>query len=110
VTHLVTAGAPIGLIDIPPSVQVLSLENAGDVVPEVDGTLNPTRPNQVTVKVDRGGSGIDQRHDLGSGYLPAAADVDACGDGSVTDWISGAGAFLRGADVRTRVFQITRQP
>jgi pimeloyl-ACP methyl ester carboxylesterase len=110
VTHLVTAGAPIGLIDIPPSVQVLSLENAGDVVPEVDGTLNPTRPNQVTVKVDRGGSGIDQRHDLGSGYLPAAADVDACGDGSVTDWISGAGAFLGGADVRTRVFQITRQP
>jgi hypothetical protein len=110
VTHLVTVGAPIGLVDIPPSVQVLSLENAGDVVPELDGTLNPTRPNQVTVKVDRGGSGTDQRHDLGSGYLPAAADVDACVDGSVVDWMSGARAFLGGTGVSTRVFQITRKP
>jgi hypothetical protein len=110
VTHLVTAGAPIGLVDIPPSVQVLSLENAGDVVPELDGTLNPSRPNQVTVKVDRGGSGADRRHDLGSGYLPAATDVDTCGDGSVVDWVSGASAFLGGTGVSTRVFQITRQP
>jgi pimeloyl-ACP methyl ester carboxylesterase len=110
VTHLVTAGAPIGLIDVPPAVQVLSLENAGDVVPELDGTLNPTRSNQVTVKVDRGGPGTDNRHDLASGYLPAAADVDACGDGSVVDWMSGTNAFLGGTNVSTQVFQITRQP
>jgi hypothetical protein len=37
VTHVVTAGSPIDGIDVPASVQVLSLEHTGDVVPALDG-------------------------------------------------------------------------
>jgi pimeloyl-ACP methyl ester carboxylesterase len=109
VTHVVTAGAPIGLIDVPSSVQVLSLENRSDVVPDLDGIGNPTRPNQLTVSVDRGGHGLGG-HGLETAYLPAAADVDACGDPSVTDWLAGASSFLGGTKVDTQVFQVTREP
>jgi hypothetical protein len=43
VTHLVTAGAPIGRYDIPRSVAVLSIENLVDPIPRVDGRANPIR-------------------------------------------------------------------
>lgn len=104
VSHVVTAGSPIGLIDLPAGVQVLSLENTGDPVPELEGTLNPTRPNQLTARVDRSG------HDLTASYLPSAAEVDACGDPSVTDWLTGAKAFLRGDSIATKAYQVTRHP
>jgi hypothetical protein len=110
VTHVVTAGAPIGLIDLPTSVQVMSFENAGDLVPDLDGTENPTRPNQITVKIDRGGTGPGQRHDLQSGYLSGAADADASDDPSIRDWLAGAGAFLDGDAVTTSVYQVGRKP
>jgi hypothetical protein len=108
VTHLVTAGSPIGLVDMPSSVSVLSLENAGDVVPELDGVSNPARPNWTTVTVDRGGAGFGPRHNLGSGYLPGAQDADAGNDPSVHGWVRGAGAFLQGQDVNTASYQVGR--
>jgi hypothetical protein len=110
VTHVVTAGAPIGLVDVPKSVQVMSFENAGDLVPDLDGTDNPTRPNQITVKIDRGGTGLGQRHDLQSGYLPGAVDADASDDPSIRDWLAGASAFLDGDAVTTTVYQVGRKP
>src|SRR6185503_10482014 len=55
VTHLVTAGTPLGSARLPDSVSVLALENAGDPVPQLDGTDNPARPNWLTVRLPTGG-------------------------------------------------------
>lgn len=44
VTHLVTAGAPIGRYAVSPHIRVLSLEHLLDPVPRVDGRENPVRP------------------------------------------------------------------
>lgn len=43
ITHVVTAGSPIGRTDIPADVQVLSLENQRDIVPHLDAAPNPDR-------------------------------------------------------------------
>jgi pimeloyl-ACP methyl ester carboxylesterase len=110
VTHLLTAGAPIGLVAIPSQVQVLSLENAGDVVVGLDAADNRSRPNQITVRTTRAASTFGASHSLAGAYLPAARDVDAAGDKSVGAWVSGAAAFLTGNGIETRAFQIDRQP
>jgi hypothetical protein len=52
VTHVVTAGSPVGRIDIPGDVQVLSMENRNDIVPHLDATDNPGSPNHTTVTFD----------------------------------------------------------
>jgi hypothetical protein len=110
VTHLLTAGAPVGLIDVPPQVQVLSLENRRDVVPELDAAENLRRSNWTTVTVDRGGTGLGERHYLRTAYLPGAADVDASDDPSVRAWVRSAGSFLAGGQVTTSVYQVSRRP
>jgi pimeloyl-ACP methyl ester carboxylesterase len=53
VTHVVTAGSPIGEVsdELPRSVQVLALENDDDVVPATDSADNPEDPNITTVHV-----------------------------------------------------------
>jgi hypothetical protein len=108
VTHVVTAGAPVGLSPIPASVSVLSLENAGDVVPELDGRTNPDRENWITAGVDRGASGITERHSLGA-YREAAGDLDRSPDPSLRAWSAGASAFLNGTAVTSQVFSIRRR-
>ncbi|MEO6825984.1 MAG: hypothetical protein ABI255_07825 [Microbacteriaceae bacterium] len=45
VTHLVTAGAPIGRYDIPPTVRALSIEHLLDPIPHIDGRDNPAWPS-----------------------------------------------------------------
>ncbi|HEX8096238.1 hypothetical protein [Jatrophihabitans sp.] len=108
VTHLVTAGAPIGLAAVPGSVSVLSLQNQGDIVPELDGADNPRRANWVTVRTARGGedSGLS-RHSVRS-YLAGAHDVDACADPSLAHWRRTAAGFLDADRISTQVFQIRR--
>ena len=50
ITHVVTAGAPVGHFTAPDDLVVLSLEHADDVVPRADLTANPDRPNWTTVR------------------------------------------------------------
>ncbi|MFZ4893414.1 hypothetical protein ACL9RL_03075 [Plantibacter sp. Mn2098] len=51
VKAVVTAGAPIGDVSIPASVNVISFEHTGDAVPTLDyGATNPDRSNWVTVR------------------------------------------------------------
>lgn len=55
VTHLVTAGAPLGRVPIPESVRVLALEHLLDIVPRIEGRENPVGagaevPGWLTVK------------------------------------------------------------
>ena len=52
VVAVVTAGAPIGRVDVPDDVTVLALENSSDVVPILDGARNDDGPNVTTVVVD----------------------------------------------------------
>jgi hypothetical protein len=108
ITHVVTAGAPVGLLDVPDDVQVLSIENRGDVVPHADGALNPARPNRLTVGIDRGGTDVGDRHDITDAYLPGAADIDASTHLGVRTWLQSAAGFLDAEEVHTTAFTVSR--
>lgn len=113
VSHLVTAGSPIGQVEVPADVQVLALENKGDVVPQLDGADNVRRANWTTVTIDRaasGGNAPGPRHSLSTAYLPGARDIDESTDSSLAAWREGASEFLTGDSVRSDVYRVTRQP
>ncbi len=107
VTHLVTAGAPIGLAPVPSSVSVLALQNRGDLVPELDGVDNPRRPNWITVQTDAGPGSVLVKHSLRS-YLTGARDLDRSADPVLLDWRRTARPFLSAGEISTQVFQIRR--
>jgi hypothetical protein len=109
VTHLVTAGAPIGLAAVPGSVSVLSLQNQGDVVPELDGAQNPRRANWITTRTAHGDGSVLARHSMQS-YLAGAFDLDASADPALAYWRRTAAGFLSADRVSTQVFQIRRAP
>lgn len=110
VTHVVTAGSPVGRIDVPDNVQVLSLENEHDITPHLDAVDNPDRPNQVTVSFDTQHGAIVANHGIGDSYVPAAAAVDASTDPSVVAYRDSAGAFFAGdgTTITTYVYEIER--
>jgi hypothetical protein len=110
VSRVISAGAPISaLVDrVPASVQVLALENAGDVVPHLDGRPNPDRPNVTTVTVHHDYGDVRRNHDLGDSYLPGAGDVAASSDPSVRAYLQGLAPFLDATAIQTRRFVITR--
>ena len=114
VTHVVTAGAPIGRIDVPGNVQVLSLENSHDITPHLDAADNPDRPNRTTVTFDSQLGSIGQNHGTASAYLPAAQALDHSTDPSVTAYRASAGAFLGtpgdGTTVVNQAYALTRTP
>lgn len=107
VTHLVTAGSPVGLAPVPRSVSVLSLQNRGDVVPELDSVDNPRRAGWITVQTAHGDSSVLGKHSLQS-YLAGAVDLDGCPDPALAHWRRGAAGFLGADRVTTQVFQIRR--
>jgi hypothetical protein len=110
VTHVITAGAPIGLIadQLPRSVQVLALENRRDVVPHLDGARNPDRVNVTTVVGNRGDGSIVGDHGVRETYVALAGDVDASTNRSVRDFVRSAGGYLDGTSVTTRTYVVTR--
>lgn len=114
VSHVVTAGAPVGLRvgKLPRSVQVLALENRGDIVAHLDGRTNPDKVNVTTASVAHGdGDGdIAGNHSIEKSYLPGARDVDASHDPSIRTFLSGADGFFDATSVQTHKFVITRQP
>jgi hypothetical protein len=111
VTHVVTAGSPIGgVTGYPTGTHVLSLENRGDVVPLLDGRDNADSIQQVTVRFDDHETSIVGNHDLRH-YVHGAAAVDASADPSVRDQLDRlrADGFLGLPGTATsQVFQITR--
>ncbi|HEY7046367.1 MAG TPA: hypothetical protein VH373_04050 [Jatrophihabitantaceae bacterium] len=110
VSHVVVAGAPVGLLAgrIPAGVDVLALENECDVVPHLDGAVNPDRVNVTTVTTRRDHGDVGANHDLDASYVPGAADVDASNDPSVRAYLAGLSGFLSAERVQTRTFVITR--
>jgi pimeloyl-ACP methyl ester carboxylesterase len=110
ITHVITAGAPIGdvLGRLPGSVQVLALENERDVVPATDSAENPDEPNITTVTVDDQHDSIVGNHSLDDTYIPEADAVDASDNGSIEQFRHSASRFLNGESVLTHGYLITR--
>lgn len=106
VTHVVTAGSPVGIFDIPPSVQALHLEHTEDIVVGADGVSNPATATRTTVQRDlllsddpdmaQLGRTIDGAHHP-VGYASTARAVDAGEAGkSATTWKDSASSFFSG--------------
>jgi hypothetical protein len=114
VTHVLTAGSPVGTMTVPEHVQVISLENSHDIVPHLDAHDNPDRANHTTVTFDRQGGTVAENHSTDRTYLPAAQALDHSADPSVVAYRDSAGAFFTrdgdGATVTARVYEMTRLP
>jgi Lipase (class 3) len=112
VSHVVTAGAPISgvVAALPRSVQVLAIENRGDVVPHLDGGVNPDRGNVTTVTVHHNRDDVLANHDLNQSYLPGAADVQASDDASVRAFLNGMRPVFGATTVATHAYVVTRRP
>jgi hypothetical protein len=110
VTHVITAGSPISTVvkSLPSSVQVMALENSGDVVPHLDGSANPDLGNVTTVTVNHDQHSILSNHDLDSSYVPGAEDVDASSDPSVRTYLDGLQAQLTASSSTTYTYVVTR--
>ncbi|WP_143466649.1 lipase family protein [Lentzea kentuckyensis] len=113
VTHVVTAGSPVGRIDIPDNVQMLSLENKGDIVPHLDATDNPNTDNRTTVTFDNQTGNFGDNHSIGGyrydendpnkprvdqNYVAVAKQLDEGPDPSVRRFMDSTGAFTQGSD------------
>jgi pimeloyl-ACP methyl ester carboxylesterase len=112
VTHVVTAGSPVGTIaaDVPSGVQVLALENTADVVPGLDGVPNPDLTNVTTVRTSEEHGSIGANHDLQLSYEPAAVAAQTAGNGSIDAFLHSARGFLSADTMTTHAYQITRSP
>jgi hypothetical protein len=114
VTDVVTAGSPTAQVGgYPAGVNVLSIEQHGDLVPLLDGEPNPPSVEQTTVVVDaHPGHGIVTHHDYDV-YVAGGAAVDASTHPSVASSVGSLhehGFLGSGGQVTSQVFQITRVP
>jgi hypothetical protein len=110
ITHVVTAGSPIGRISrqLPESVQVLALENSADVVPHCDAADNPDRRDITTVTATEQHFNIVDNHDLTDSYEPIADAADHSDNASVRAFTRSAHGFLSGTAMHTHAYWITR--
>jgi hypothetical protein len=114
VTDVVTAGSPTAQVgQLPVGVNVLSIEQHGDLVPLLDGEPNPPSVEQTTVVVDADpGQGIATHHDHDV-YVAGGAAVDSSDHPSVVssvDSLHEHGFLGSGGQVTSQLFQITRAP
>lgn len=102
VTNVLTAGSPVAHFDIPPSVEVLSLEHRQDPVPRLDGDPNPDREHWQTLTWDVGSQDeiIDAHH--GQRYAESASGID------MRDIDDSFDRFLSGHESRTTTFELSR--
>jgi len=110
VTHVITAGSPISRVvrNLPSSVQVMAIENRGDLVPHADGAANPDRGNVTTVTVDHDHHSIGANHDLERSYLPGAADIDASDDPSISAYRRSLSGQLNAQSATTYSYVVKR--
>lgn len=114
VSHVLTAGSPIGrsVGALPSSVRVLALENTRDVVPMLDGAANPDRPNVTTVSGRIGGPGGvgfgGASHAVDDAYRPLADAAVAAGGRSITDYLDSARDFFTAQTAEQHRFRVER--
>ena len=109
VTHVIAAGAPIARIPIPRSVQLLAVENDGDIVPHLDAQDNPDQTNETTVTLHDNHHDILANHDLDTGYLPGVSRMDQSDNPSLRSYYASMAGFLTGSSTRTEVYQVKRE-
>jgi hypothetical protein len=109
VTHVVTAGSPIGRMPIPDNVQVLSMENSGDIVPHLDAAENPASDNRTTVKFDNQSGTVGGNHAITGNYADAAHQLDSSTDPSVQRFRDSASVFTGGTSVETHQYKVERR-
>jgi hypothetical protein len=109
VTHVVTAGSPVGRMPVPDGVQALSLENRGDIVARLDAADNPASDNRTTVTFDNQTGTVGGNHAIGGNYADAARQLDAGSDPSVRRFRDSAAVFTGGVSVETYQYTVTRQ-
>lgn len=110
ITDVVTLGSPTAQLDgdFPAGTRVLSIENAGDVVPDTDLAPNRDTVGQTTVTFASRDTGIEGDHDF-SHYVAGAAAVDASAHPSVVASVEALAPFLDpDAQSTGQVFQIER--
>lgn len=86
VAAVVTAGSPIGNLDIPPSTPLMAFENTADIIPGLEGRFNRTSANHITVY--SGSEDIDGffgPHSL-DGYISDAEVAGEQGNSQVESW------------------------
>ncbi|RBY95268.1 alpha/beta hydrolase [Blastococcus sp. TF02-8] len=113
VRSVVTAGSPIARAGIPPSVQVLALENTHDIVPHLDGRANDDDPNVTTVTFDQQNGSIGDNHGIGKAYRYGAQAVDVSDDPSIAGFRDASSPFFarpgENARVQVQVFELERK-
>jgi hypothetical protein len=109
VTHVMTAGSPVGRMPVPDGVQMLSLENSGDIVPHLDASENPASDNRTTVKFDNQSGTVDGNHAIGGNYADAAHQLDSSTDPSVNRFRDSASIYFGGVSVETHQYKVERQ-
>lgn len=119
VAAVLTAGSPVGGMDLPAGTVALHLEHSQDLLHGVDGTANPPSPQRTTVErdlavsplaADREAAGsVGGAHTLPT-YIRTARALQGCDDPSVRGFEEALGAVLGPAasTATTSVYQGTR--
>ena len=109
ITHVITAGSPIAGCRVPKGTKVLSLENAVDIVPLLDGRSNTDDSNHVTVVFTHQTDSVGGNHDMESTYAAEGPAIQRSTDPSIKGYLDSLGAFTTGnASSTTRVYDVTR--
>ena len=112
VTHVVTAGSPIDGIDVPDSVEVLSLEHTGDLVPALDGETAAGSAHRTVVVRDVGDDprfAADVARDPltahgWSAYIATAQLVDGSRDPALQGFRDSGSVFFDAPGARVETF------
>jgi hypothetical protein len=112
ITHVLTAGSPVGGMSTQPGVQVLNVEHTTDVIPTLDGRTNPDTRDRTTVRRDLSVSddpaeraarlSVVDAHDVDL-YVRTLdlVDASAARDASVGAWQESVGSTVFGSDGTT---------
>ncbi|HEX5331189.1 MAG TPA: hypothetical protein VFW79_00955 [Cellulomonas sp.] len=114
ITHVLTAGSPVGGMTTQPGVEVLNVEHTTDAVPTLDGRANPDTRDRTTVRRDL--SVADDPADRAAGHsFVESHEVELYGrtldlvdasvdhDASINAWQESVGSTVFGPDGTTAV-------
>ncbi|MFC8923787.1 hypothetical protein [Cellulosimicrobium sp. NPDC057127] len=110
VTHVVTAGAPVGGLPLPPTVLGTHVENRQEGVSALDGMPNPAAAGQLTVTRDHdvGGEGDPGAVPHGVGFhVQTLTDAEAIGHPGLAAHLDAVERSLDGQRVETRYYRGT---
>lgn len=108
VTTVVTVGSPVSDYRVDESVEVLSIEHSEDLVPQLDGSINPDEPNWTTVVTDPQLDPHQGAHDAHSGDVYADAIERIEDDPAVRDFKEKRSEFFSGSVTESHEYSGSR--